>query len=116
MSDLRRTAVREVDELQPRGTGAWVLLIRVVTVLFGLLQLFLVLRVLLLLLGADQSNTIVNDIYLGTNGFVEPFRGIFAFDAIPTSGKSFLDVAAIVALVGWTIVEGIVLAVLRILE
>jgi hypothetical protein len=40
--------------------------------------------------------------------FVAPFTGIFNTDALRASG-SVLDIAAIAALVGWTILEVVVL-------
>ena len=44
---------------------------------------------------------------------VAPFEGILRTNALE-SGGSVLDLAAVVALVGWTIVELVILAVLRI--
>ena len=42
-----------------------------------------------------------------------PFEGILRSDAL-ASGGSVLDVAAVLALIGWTLLELVVLAVIRI--
>ena len=44
---------------------------------------------------------------------VEPFRGMFRLDRVGTHAGAVLDVAAIVALIGWTLIEMLVLAVVR---
>ena len=50
-----------------------------------------------------------------TDPFVEPFRGMFALDRV-TAGDQVLDIAAIVALIGWTLVEMLVLALVRVFD
>ena len=45
--------------------------------------------------------------------FVAPFEGILRTDALRASG-SILDVSAVVALIGWTILEIVVIAAVRI--
>jgi uncharacterized protein YggT (Ycf19 family) len=86
---------------------------RVVTFAFGVLQAALILRIILLLLVANTGNDVVALILNVTEPFVEPFRGMFAFDRV-VAGDSRLDVAAVVALIGWTLVELLILAALRI--
>jgi uncharacterized protein YggT (Ycf19 family) len=86
---------------------------RVVTFLFGILQAALILRIILLLLVANQGNDVVSLILNITDPFVEPFRGMFSIDRV-TAGEARLDVAALVALIGWTLVEALILAALRI--
>jgi uncharacterized protein YggT (Ycf19 family) len=81
--------------------------------IFGVLQALIVLRIVLLLLIANRNNDIVMAILNTTNVLVEPFRGMFRLDRVNTEVGSVLDVAAIVALIGWTLIEGLVLAVLR---
>jgi uncharacterized protein YggT (Ycf19 family) len=84
-----------------------------VTLVFGILQTLLLLRVLLLLLIANDDNTIVAGILAVTDPFVEPFRGMFRLDHVSGRSGSVLDIAALVALVGWTLVEALIVAVLR---
>jgi hypothetical protein len=107
-----RPVLDPVDDTVQPAWGLWAFLVRLVMLAFGLLQIGLVLRIVLLLLGADQANTIVGDIINITNPFIDPFKGMFSFNTIATAG-SVLDLAAVVALIGWTIAEAIVLAVLN---
>ena len=86
---------------------------RVVTLIFGIIQTFIVLRIVLLLLNAREGNGLVQFILDVSQLFVAPFVGIFNTDALHASG-SVLDIAAIAALVGWTILEMIVLWVVNI--
>jgi uncharacterized protein YggT (Ycf19 family) len=50
-----------------------------------------------------------------TDPFVEPFRGMFALDRA-TAGRQILDIAAIVALIGWSLVELLILALVRVFD
>ena len=106
----RRTIVEEQHTARPSG---WVVLQRIVVLLFGILQALLILRILLLLLGANHSNAIVEAIIQVTNPFVEPFRGMFRFDSVDTASGSVFDMAALVALIAWSLIESLVVAVLR---
>jgi uncharacterized protein YggT (Ycf19 family) len=86
---------------------------RVITFLFGILQAALILRIILLLLVANQGNDVVSLILNITDPFVEPFRGMFQIDRV-AAGEARFDIAALVALIGWTLVEALILAALRI--
>ena len=99
----------------PAGPGGATVLARFVTFLFGVLQVALILRIILLLLVANQGNDVVQLILNITDPFVEPFRGMFALDRV-TAGDQVLDIAAIVALIGWTLVEMLVLALVRVFD
>jgi disulfide bond formation protein DsbB len=81
---------------------------RIVVLVFGLIQIAIGLRILFLLLNAREGNLLVS--IINGLGFVltAPFQGILNISAV-ASGGSVLDVAAVVALVGWTIVELIVI-------
>jgi uncharacterized protein YggT (Ycf19 family) len=85
---------------------------RGIVFVFGLIQALLLLRVLLLLLAAREGNDIVAFIYGLSEVFVAPFRGMLRLDQI-AAGQTALDVAAIVALIGWTILELVLLAAVR---
>lgn len=98
-----------VHERVTRSPGGAEVARRIVVFLFGLIQLSLGLRVVLLVLAADRANDVVRAIYDVSAPLVAPFEGILRTDAIHASG-SILDLAAVVALVGWTIVELVVLA------
>jgi uncharacterized protein YggT (Ycf19 family) len=87
---------------------------RVITFAFGVLQAVLILRIVLLLLVANPGNDVVALILNVTDPFVEPFRGMFSLDRVASDAGSVFDVAALVALIGWTLVELLILAALRI--
>jgi uncharacterized protein YggT (Ycf19 family) len=112
----RSSAVRTTERAYvPAGPGAAAVLQRFVMFLFGVLQVALILRIILLLLVANQANDVVQLILNVTDPFVEPFRGMFALDRA-TAGRQILDIAAIVALIGWSLVELLVLALLRVFD
>lgn len=114
---VQGTAVRTTERAyKTAGPGASSTIARIVTLVFGILQAALVLRIILLLLVANQGNDIVSLILTITDPFVEPFRGMFALDRVTGDQGSQLDIAAIVALIGWTIIEMLILAALRIFD
>jgi uncharacterized protein YggT (Ycf19 family) len=90
-----------------------VVLERLILFLFGIVQVLIGLRILLLLVAAREGNDIVAFIYNLSDVFVAPFRGILRIDEI-AAGQVALDVGAIVALVGWTVLELLVLWLVRI--
>jgi hypothetical protein len=81
---------------------------RVVALLFGLIQIVIGARIVLLLLDAREANVLVSLILNVSGAFVAPFEGILRTDALHAAG-SVLDITAVVALVGWTILELIVI-------
>ena len=102
----RRTdQVVERAEVSPSGGE---MLRRIVVLIFGIIQAFIILRIVLLLLNAREGNDLVAFILNTSQLFVAPFVGIFNSNSLESSG-SVLDIAAIAALVGWTILEWIVL-------
>ncbi len=108
----RTNQVVERAEVSPSGGE---MLRRVVVLIFGIIQAFIVLRIVLLLLNAREGNAIVSFILDTSQLFVAPFVGIFNSNALE-SGGSVLDIAAIAALVGWTILEAIVLWAVNLLR
>jgi hypothetical protein len=82
---------------------------RVVVFAFGIIQALIVIRMVLLLADANQSNGLVQFIYDLSAIFVGPFEGILNTDAV-RAGASIFDVAALVALIGWTILEFLIIA------
>ena len=85
---------------------------RIITLVFGILQALIIVRIILLLLVANRENDIVQLILNVTTPFIAPFRDMFSLSQIGRSG-SVLDVAAILALVGWTLIELLIFAVLN---
>lgn len=86
---------------------------RLVILLFGLIQGLIVLRIVLLLIAAREGNALVSAIYNFSDIFVGPFRGILRINEV-SAGAASLDVSAIVALIGWSILELVVLAILNV--
>jgi hypothetical protein len=82
---------------------------RIVALLFGIVQVFIVLRIVLLLLNAREGNDLVAFILNTSQIFVGPFEGMLNTNAL-SAGGSVLDIAAILALIGWTVLEALVLA------
>src|SRR5689334_10416052 len=82
---------------------------RVVILLFGIVQVLIILRIVLLLLNAREGNDLVSFILNTSQIFVAPFNGMLNVNNLQ-SGGSVLDVAAILALIGWTVLEAIILA------
>jgi uncharacterized protein YggT (Ycf19 family) len=127
MTDYQRETIRETDTVAPVGSATDVrttervrrgptggeVLRRFVALLFGVLQAMLILRILLLLLVANPGNEVVAFVLGATDPFVEPFRGMFQLDEV-SAERSTLDIAAIVALIAWTLVEALVIAALSI--
>jgi hypothetical protein len=81
---------------------------RLVVLVFGIIQLLIVLRIVLLLLNAREGNDLVRFVLDASQIFVAPFIGIFNVDALK-SGGSIFDIAALAALVGWTVLEAVAL-------
>ena len=73
---------------------------RIVVFLFGIIQVLIVLRIVLLLLDAREGNDLVSFILNASQLFVAPFEGMLRTDAL-RSGGSIFDVAAVLALLGW---------------
>ena len=109
------TSVRTTDTAYvASGPGPTTYAARVVTFLFGILQVALILRIVLLLLVANRGNDVVQFVMNITQPFVDPFIGMFSMNRVTADQGSVLDVAAIVALIGWTLIEALILAAIRI--
>jgi hypothetical protein len=103
----RSTAVssRTVEMRPSGGTVAG----RLVALIFGIVQVLILLRIVLLLLDAREGNDLVSFILNSSQIFVGPFEGMLRTDALH-SGGSIFDLAAVLALVGWTLLEALILA------
>ena len=102
------TVHTESHQVNTAGPGGSELSRRIVILLFGLVQVLIGLRFLLLVLDAREANGLVSGILNLSQPFVVPFAGLLQNDALHASGSVF-DVTAIVAIVAWTILEVIVL-------
>src|SRR5690349_12567797 len=100
---VRERTVRTGRTANPLGT-----LERLIVFIFGLIEIVIILRIVLLLVSARESNDLVAAIYNISEIFVAPFRGILRIDEVQ-AGATALDVGAIVALIGWVVIELIIL-------
>ena len=91
-----RTDSRHDDHDRPRASE---LSRRIVVLVFGLIQIVIGARIVLLLLDAREANGLVSGILNVSQMFVAPFEGILRTDSLHAAG-SVLDVTAIVAFVG----------------
>jgi hypothetical protein len=100
------SVVTETVRRTPSGAETWR---RVVVFIFGIIQALIAIRIVLLLADANQANQLVRFIYDASAIFVGPFDGILQTNAV-RAGASVFDVAALVALIGWTILEFLIIA------
>lgn len=104
-----RSAVRtESQRTTTPSPGGSEMTRRVIVFIFGLIQVAIGLRFVLLLLAAREANGLVSVILNVSQVFVAPFEGILKTDALHASGSTF-DVTAVVAFVGWTVLEMVIL-------
>ena len=100
-----RTVTRRKLDVRPSNNE---MARRIIVLVFGLIQIVIGLRIVLLALDAREGDLIVSVINNLGGVLTAPFQGILSIGAV-SSGGSVLDIAAVVALVGWTIVELIVI-------
>jgi hypothetical protein len=99
----RSTTTRR--EVRPSGGETFR---RVVILIFGIIQILIGLRFVLLLIDADEANGLVNAILNFSQLFVGPFEGVLRTDGLAAQG-SYLDISAIVAFVGWSLLEAVLI-------
>lgn len=100
----QQTVRTDTQRTTRTGPGASEFARRVIIVVFGLIQIVIVARIVLILLDARQANDLVTAILNVSQVFVAPFEGILQADSLHAAGST-LDIAAILAFVGWTILE-----------
>jgi len=104
----RETIRTDTRHMGTTGPGGPEMTRRIVVLIFGLIQVVIGLRFVLLLLDAREANGLVAGILNLSQIFVAPFEGILRTNGLASQGN-FFDVTAIVAIVGWTILELIVI-------
>ena len=109
----RETVQTDSRRTTGTGPGGAELGRRIVVLVFGLIQIVIGARIVLLLLDALEANALVSAVLNISQVFVAPFEGMLRTDSLNSAG-SVLDITAIVAFVGWTILELIVLWVIGI--
>lgn len=107
--DQKTTEVRETNEVQgntnvtrqtvatAESVDSKVILRRIVYYIAGIIIAFLALRIVFLLLAANQGSAFVDFIY-GVGGFfASPFYGIFSYQ--PSYGQSTFEISSVVAII-----------------
>lgn len=92
--------VHEVRE--PVTTSPAIIAARTIYFIFGVIVAFIALRILLLLLAANQGNVFVDFVYSISSLFVAPFFGIFRYT--PVYGASVLEASSLFAIVVYTLI------------
>jgi hypothetical protein len=105
------SAVREsmVEESVRRSPSGAEVARRVVVFLFGIVQVLILLRIVLLLVGANDDSVLAAGIYDLSGLFIAPFEDVMGTESV-RNGGAVLDVAAVVALIGWTLLEAVIVA------
>ena len=113
-TEQRVTEVREVVDADDTATVAreravthdrassGVVAKRIVYYVLGVIVAFLLLRLVLLLLAANQGNGFVDFVYAVGGFFAAPFFGIFSYT--PVYGASVFEVSTIVAVAVYSLV------------
>lgn len=96
VSDDGTQAREVVTEAKTGKVSGVTLAIRIVWFIAGFIIILLTLRIVLLLLGANDTAGFVNFIYNISEPFAAPFYGMFAQ---PTRGVSTLDISSIFAII-----------------
>lgn len=106
--EVRETTTQQGDTNVSRQTVAQTTQVSGVTVvqrivwfIAGFIMIILALRVLLLMLGANQGSAFVDFIYTLGGFFAAPFVGIFG---TPVYGEFFFDTASVVAIVVYALI------------
>jgi hypothetical protein len=89
------STVRTTDTYVAPGPGGATIAARVVTFLFGILQVLLILRIILLLLVANPGNDVVSFVFNITQPFVEPFINMFSLNRVAADQGLVVDIAAV---------------------
>lgn len=112
--DQQTTEVRNTNERQGNTTihrqsvttasklDAGVIAKRIVYYLLGVIVALLVLRIVLLLLAANQGSGFVDFVYALSGFFAMPFYGIFNYQ--PAYGQSVFEISSVVAIVVYALV------------
>jgi hypothetical protein len=85
---------------------------RILILVFGLIQAVIGLRIVLLLVDVRGPNHLVSGVLDLSQTLVGPFEALLRADALHATG-AYLDLAGILALIGWTILEVVVLRAIR---
>lgn len=95
-TNVQRQTVTHAEKADSRVVAS-----RVIWYIAGFIIVLLLIRIVLLLLGANQGTGFVDFMYAISGVFAAPFSGIFGS---PTYGKFFFDTASVVAIVVYALI------------
>lgn len=95
-TNVQRETVKQTNVADGRVVAQ-----RIVWYVAGFIIALLLIRLVLLMLGANQGNGFVDFIYAVSGVFAAPFTGIFGS---PTYGQFFFDTASLVAIVVYALI------------
>jgi uncharacterized protein YggT (Ycf19 family) len=107
MTGDRSTNVN-VPTAAPSPSSVWTAS-RVITLVFTVIEVLLLIRFVLKLLGANADQALVSLIYGITDPLIAPFRGIFA----QPGGTPVVEIAALLSIVFFVLVAALVVAIVR---
>ena len=93
---------QQIREPVTTGVSPAVLAARTIYFVSGVVIAFIVVRMVLLLLGANQANAFVDFVYAVSGILVMPFFGIFAYT--PSYGVSTFEISSLVAVIVYTLI------------
>lgn len=93
---------------EPAGAPIWTAT-RVIVLVFTVLEVLLLIRFTLKLLGANAEQSLVSAIYGITEPLVVPFRGIFAQPA----GTPVVEIATVLSIIFFILVAALIVAIVR---
>ena len=96
------TNVRQQTVATTQNVGSGVVARRVIYYIAGFIIALLVLRLILLLLAANQGAPFVDFVYGLSGFFAWPFYGIFSYQ--PTYGQSTFEISTVVAIIVYALV------------
>jgi len=97
-----------VSTAPARDTSTWTAS-RVIALVFTVLEVLLLIRFTLKLLGANADQPLVSAIYGITEPLVAPFRGMFAQPA----GTPVVEIATLLSIVFFVLVAALIVAIVR---
>ena len=102
------TATNVNVSTEPAGASIWTAN-RVIALVFTVLEVLLLVRFMLKLLGANAEQALVSAIYGITEPLVAPFRGIFAQPA----GTPVVEIASLLSIIFFVLVAALIVAIVR---
>lgn len=107
VTEVRETRVQEDPVVErrvvaDRTVDSGVVVRRAIYYIFGIIIALLILRLVLLLLAANQGAPFVDFVYNLSAVFAWPFFGIFSYQ--PTYGQSTLEISTLIAILVYALV------------